>query len=167
MTLLDVKLVFCGKAKSGKTTLASLFAEALKSNYTDTGEILVELLQTNLKISKETIKADKEKFRSQLIQLGDQICENNPSALAEFAFGEANIISGVRKIKEVESLRLKFPGLILIWVDREDVPEVIDNRDLVPSDCDLVVRNFENRLPSIEEIRDHVRNALSVIAERI
>lgn len=147
--------VICGKARAGKTTVAEhltrmVQARGVEFTYGETSSVLVDAAAAELGISSDVILADKETHRPRLIELGNAICEGDPAALARTLFSAGHsVVTGVRRLGELRKLREDFPGIVVLWVER-DVPLVRDNREIEPVDCDVFIDN-NGPLSAIDE----------------
>lgn len=146
----------CGKARAGKTTVAKSLARVVQARgvdftFEETNSVLVEAVAKRAGISPSEVLALKEEYRPELIQLGNAMCEKDPAALARRIFQDGHSIAiGVRRLKELETIRHDFPSVMVIWVER-DVPTITDNREIEPENCDLIIDN-NGTLADVDEV---------------
>ncbi len=95
------KILIIGKRNSGKTTFSNLLAEKNRNwKSISTSDIIRYFLAQELNITEEEIIKNKEIYRIQLVNKGNEISKNNPAFIVEKALQCANIVNGVRLLKE-------------------------------------------------------------------
>ena len=138
------KILIIGNKCHGKTTFANYLSNALgdAENHT-TSAYLVYRLGLIKDLSTDEILARKEDFRSELIDLGNTMCEADPGCLVSLSLWAAQskwvIIDGVRRISEFDKVKEWFN--YVIWINRPAEPIGLDNLELTAEIADQIVMN--------------------------
>jgi dephospho-CoA kinase len=121
------RIAFAGKKYSGKTETLEIIFELLdgKVDIVSTSETLIELLSSQIGISRSEIKQNKEKYRSKLQALGDSLEKDMPAGVMQEAFERVpaksfHLVDSVRRASEVWYLNKKRNTLfVLVEADPE------------------------------------------------
>lgn len=140
-----MRILIIGKKRNGKGEFAKALLRHLPSAVSvGTSEYLVHRLAQILSVTPDEIYSNKEKYRLQLIDLGNDMCEVDPGCLVSiclFKAGDAEhvVVDGVRRTCEFERVREWFD--LIIWVHRPHADDGFDNCELTTGDADLLVLN--------------------------
>lgn len=138
------KFVVVGYPRAGKSTLAEFLAEELKRNglpyeWGDTSTELIRITAAENWVEPNVINQNKEEWRPKLVETGDRLTNETPTALSKPILDRGAVVAGVRRAKELESLRSMYVDLVVIWVDRHDHDVIPDNTEIRPEHCDFTV----------------------------
>ena len=138
------KFVVVGYPRAGKSTLAEFLSEELKRNglpheWGDTSTELIDFVAAQNNVTVAEINSAKEVWRPKLIETGDRLTDESPTALSKPILDRGAVVAGVRRAKELESLRSTYVDLVVIWVDRPDHGVIPDNTEIRPEHCDFTV----------------------------
>ncbi len=127
------KILIIGRKFNGKTTFARMMKEALKDAETySTSEYLVYRLALISGIQPKDVLADKERFRPELIRLGNTMCDVDPGCLVSICLWASRsqmvFIDGIRRICEYERVKDWFDRIY--WIERPGLDEGLDNLEL-------------------------------------
>lgn len=126
------KILIIGKRNSGKTTFSNLLADKnTKWKSISTSDIIRYFLAQELNITEEEIIQNKEIYRIQLVNKGNEISENNPALIVEKALQCANIINGVRLFKEYQAIETFFDFVFYISRPQSEL-NTDDNFEIFP-----------------------------------
>jgi len=138
------KILIIGNKLHGKTTLADFMVEFLgDAEAYSTSSYLIYRLSLIHGVSEEEILKDKEKYRPDLIELGNGMCDVDAGCLVSICLWSSSkqciLIDGVRRISEYERIKDWFD--LTIWVDRPGQAGGLDNLELEPHHADRVIVN--------------------------
>lgn len=138
------KILIVGNKFHGKTTYANFLAKALgDAENHSTSSYLVYRLGLIKGLTSEEILANKEEHRSDLIDLGNAMCDADPGSLVSLSLWAAQsqtvIIDGVRRISEFEKVKDWFDHIW--WMDRPNSDFGVDNLELTADMTDEVIVN--------------------------
>jgi len=124
--------------------LANFMVEALgDAEAYSTSSYLVYRLALVHGVSEEEILDDKERYRPELIKLGNAMCDADAGCLVSICLWSSSkkytIIDGVRRVSEFERIKDWFD--LILWVDRPGQVGGLDNLELDPSYAQQVVHN--------------------------
>ena len=142
-----MKILIIGRKRNGKSELAKALVRHLDDAVSvGTSEYLIYRLALIHGITEEAIYNLKERYRPELIKLGNDMCDTDPGCLVSIALWGVDskhvIVDGVRRTCEYEVVRPWFD--LVIWVDRPDIDDREDNCELNMSHADHVVSNTGN-----------------------
>lgn len=158
-----MRFIIIGPQGAGKSTFGAFLAEALGTQATDTSAWLVEVEKARqealvsrylLGSSMPSVKPGEEDValrpawdhsrnrpsRELLVALGDAVNSQGPTFLVDRCFEKGNIAMGVRRKSELEAVKLRYPGVIVVYIDREVGEErAKDNLELTSTDTEHVI----------------------------
>jgi len=136
------KIMIIGKQGVGKTTIGRALAKETGAAFFSTSTFLAWYLNWRGKteLTMRQILRDKENHRQDLIDIGDDVCANNPAMMLAFGCFKAEcakkrgiIYDGVRRIEEFKAIKNAFSEII--HIERPGYKSVEDNFELEP--CNL------------------------------
>lgn len=141
------KIMLIGNKLHGKTTLARFLRDELASAQCySTSDFLIYRLAQMDGTDIETILADKEKYRPQLVKLGNSLCDVDPGCLVSICLWSCHsdfaIIDGIRRVSEYDKVRSWFDRIY--WIDRPGIEKGLDNLELESRHADEIVKNHGN-----------------------
>jgi len=114
-----MKILIIGEQGSGKTTLRKLMEDQDFMDGFSTSDFLISLMSNINNISEEVIRANKEQYRSQLVDMGNQLCDIYPGIIVAAcllaSFDDNVIIDGVRRKNEFESVAHMFDKIFYVY----------------------------------------------------
>lgn len=152
-------IVVCGKPQSGKDTVAEMLSFFLNRSYSSCSDVIYYDLAKTLGIEEWELRSiPKENLRHLLVAHGDHMTEENPSALVDGIILDLNsdILVGVRRVRELESLYEDYGDVVSIWVNRPDAPKIDDNTTINQHACDVIIDNDG----TIEQLEQEVMELL-------
>lgn len=155
------KILVIGNKYHGKTTFARFLQQALGDAQSfSTSEYLVYRLSLLNGVSVADIHKEKEKYRPELIKLGNAMCNADAGCLVTICMWSCHktfaIIDGVRRISEYTRVKDWFEQII--WINRPSEPKGLDNLELDESHANRIILNDG----SLEELQ---AKAIEVAAE--
>lgn len=147
------KILIIGNKCHGKTTFANMIKKHSKSAEAfSTSSYLVYRLSLLNGVSEEEILNDKEKYRPELIKLGNAMCEADAGCLVSICLWSSHedliIIDGVRRMSEYSRVSDWFDEII--WINRPAEPLGQDNLELDESHGTITIMN-EGSLEDLEK----------------
>lgn len=138
------KILIIGNKLHGKTTLANFMVDFMgDAEAFSTSSYLIYRLSLLHGVSEETILEEKEKYRPELIELGNAMCDADAGCLVSICMWSSSkeyiLIDGVRRISEYERIKDWFD--LTLWVDRPGQAGGLDNLELEPHHADRVIVN--------------------------
>lgn len=138
------KILIIGNKLHGKTTLANFMVDELgDAEAFSTSSYLVYRLSLIHGVSESEILADKEKYRPDLIKLGNAMCDADAGCLVSICLWSSRkkfiIIDGVRRVSEYERIKDWFD--VIYWVDRPGQEGGLDNLELEAHHAHEVILN--------------------------
>jgi hypothetical protein len=139
----DPLFIITGPPRHGKDTFGTMLSEELGVPAVGaTSDVIYEELARRLEVSVRALKRiPKEDLRPALVELGDIMTADNPSALVDALRGRFLVITGVRRVREFS--RALEPK-VLIWISREGGPVIEDNTDFALRDLAQEVVEFQH-----------------------
>lgn len=137
----DRAIIICGKPRHGKDTFGDYLATCTGLLKGSTSSIVYDALAEELGADVETLlSGDKEELRPKLVAKGNALCAENPTYLVDTLWQRGcRIIVGVRRVAEITATR--YPCDV-VWVNRVDGPEVLDNTEMGLRDMASTVFDF-------------------------
>lgn len=138
------KILIIGNKYHGKTTFANFLCSALgDARAYSTSSYLIFRLSLINGISTEAILKDKEKYRSELILLGNKMCDADAGCLVSICLWSCQqryaLIDGVRRNSEFSKVKDWFEKIV--WINRPSEPIGLDNFELNTSQADVIIQN--------------------------
>ncbi|MBF0196895.1 MAG: hypothetical protein HQL32_04265 [Planctomycetes bacterium] len=138
------KILVIGNKYHGKTTFAGFLKEALgDAEAYSTSSYLIYRLSLISGVSESVILSEKEKYRPELVKLGNAMCEADPGSLVSICLWAAQsefiLIDGVRRISEFDRVKDWFDEVI--WMNRPSEPLGADNLELTSGHANRVILN--------------------------
>jgi hypothetical protein len=97
-------------------------------------------------VSEEEILSDKERYRPELIKLGNAMCDADAGCLVSICLWSSSkkniIVDGVRRVSEYERIKDWFD--LILWVDRPGQEGGLDNLELEAHHAQKMVLNDGN-----------------------
>jgi hypothetical protein len=154
------KLLIIGNKYHGKTTFANFIVKhTQKTEAFSTSSYLVYRLSLINNISEEQILKEKEKYRPDLIELGNAMCNADAGCLVSICLWSSSadtvIIDGVRRISEFSRVSTWFDKVV--WIYRESEPIGKDNLELTEKDATDVILNNG----SLEDLEEKAKKFIS------
>ena len=152
--------IITGPPLHGKTTFAEMLCTALNSTAGpgNTSDVIYAELADRLGVSVRALRRiPKEDLRPALVDLGNELCDEDPGYLVRQLVRRHRVLTGVRRCMEyIESPDPKH----MIWLEYEGGPKIEDNTEYGLKD--LADQVFEFRKGDFEGMR---RAAQAVVAE--
>lgn len=144
-----MKYAIIGYAQAGKTTFARYLAEATGLKYADSSDWVVRTETKRLHRLKElgvdiSELWDNERDRPRrelLIALADAVCDEDPAFLIRQSYQSADIVAGFRRMEEFKHLRNTIGEVCVIFISRDDRPDIQDNFDIPLWAADMKISN--------------------------
>lgn len=138
------KVLIIGNKLHGKTTLANFMVDHLgDAEAFSTSSYLIYRLSLLHGVSEEEILKDKEKYRPDLIKLGNGMCDADAGCLVSICLWSSSkefiLIDGVRRVSEYERIKDWFD--LILWVDRPGQAGGLDNLELESHHAHRVILN--------------------------
>jgi len=146
-----MKILIIGPDRSGKTSVATMLADELGLQASETSDIIMMKLaefysrsapDKDVKSWARTIHVCKEEFRGELTALGDILTQVSPTYLVDEASKRGEIVVGLRRRQElfgyINSVPERVRETILI---RVSAPVYQADFELNHCPCDYEVRN--------------------------
>ena len=148
-------LVISGKSRSGKTTVASLIADMLKTTATDISTILIDEYVSKNGLDLSEIKKNKGKYLNDLRKYGLSVQTKNPDYFVRKALERGDVVAGIRPRIELEASKDLFDIIIYVIgrgevesadqeLKEEDAVYVIDNSGSIEDTKKQIVKIFHN-----------------------
>lgn len=150
------KILVIGSKCHGKTTFSHFLRDALGSaDAYSTSAYLVYRLSLIEGVSEKEILTEKEKYRPQLVTLGNGMCDVDAGCLVSICLWASSkdtvIIDGVRRISEFSRVKGWFDRVI--WIERPSEPLGMDNLELSAEHADEVIENSG----TLEDLQEKAR----------
>jgi len=138
------KILIIGNKYHGKTTFANFLVKHTEQTEAfSTSSYLVYRLSLINNISEENILKEKEKYRPDLIDLGNAMCSADAGCLVSICLwsstAKTTIIDGVRRLSEFSRVSEWFDHVV--WVFRESEPIGKDNLELTEQNGNVTILN--------------------------
>jgi len=138
------KILIIGNKYHGKTTFANfLVKHTQQSEAFSTSSYLVYRLSLINNVSEANILKEKEKYRPDLIELGNAMCAADAGCLVSICLWSSSkkttIIDGVRRQSEFSRVSDWFDHIV--WVFRESESIGKDNFELAETDANISILN--------------------------
>ena len=151
------KILIIGNKYHGKTTFANFLKDALgDAQAYSTSSYLIYRLGMLKGVSTEEILKEKEKYRPDLIELGNAMCNVDAGCLVSICLWSCHktfaLIDGVRRISEFERVKSMFETVI--WINRPSEPIGRDNLELKAGDANMVIDNTG----TLDDLRGKAQN---------
>ena len=139
----ETVIFLAGRPHSGKTTVRKLLCEYLELRGGSCSDVIYYNLASMRQTSVEELrKLPKEQLRPELISVGDSCTAQNPTFLVDALFAEGyRVIDGIRRKRELDAVKEKYPNGLFVWVSRPGGPEVADNTELGEKDFQTTLLN--------------------------
>ena len=132
-----MRFAIIGPAQSGKTSFAEELARVLRTSCANTSDWLVEVESARQDRYVDLCDDDlydwdtnlNRPSRNSLIALGDAVCAQQKNFLIEQAFQRGDVITGIRRISEFETLS---PDVVTVYIHRPGFGESQDNFSISP-----------------------------------
>jgi hypothetical protein len=152
------KILIIGNKLHGKTTLANFMVEALgDAEGYSTSSYLVYRLSLIHGVSEEEILKEKEKYRPELIELGNAMCDADAGCLVSICLWSSSkefiLVDGVRRVSEYDRIKDWFD--LVLWVDRPGQAGGLDNLELEEKHADRVVLN-DGSLEDLKKVAENI-----------
>jgi Ni2+-binding GTPase involved in maturation of urease and hydrogenase len=136
-------IMVIGPAGAGKTTFANMLANKLDGAVVaETSRPILERAAAMLDISMDEMRRTKHLHRNLLVEIGNQLCAENPAALVQSAaamhpWARWIIIDGLRRPAEFHATQSMFHRII--FIDR--VGSSRDNFRITADRADCIIIN--------------------------
>ncbi len=156
------RILIIGRKGHGKTTFAGFLKQALGDAQTfSTSEYLVHRLALIHGTTEAKILAAKERYRPEMIVLGNAMCDVDPGCLVSICLWachkECAIIDGIRRVSEYKRVRKWFEHVL--WIERPGIPEGLDNLELTHRHAQEIIVNDG----SLADLREKARRYAAAI----
>jgi hypothetical protein len=155
-----MKFLVIGAPETGKSTVAKALAKGLGLKYSNTSDAIVRAeIERRALLREYGIKIEdflKVRDRPYLIALGNVLTEANSSCLIDITFTEAQIITGVRRLHEFESLK---KDVVVIKILRPGY-DATDNYELTDVRAHIDINNDGTK----QELLDEVSKIINIYA---
>jgi dephospho-CoA kinase len=136
---LSYNILVLGYSESGKTTAAEIVAQLTGSPPPiNCSDIIIRDFAAENGLEPSEVLANKSTYRQQLFAFGKAIQDKDPAYPVPEAYKTTRVVTGVRTVKSLGSVR-NYVDLI-IWIDR-DAAKQNTTDELGPEHADVVVDN--------------------------
>lgn len=138
------KFLIIGYKCHGKTSFAHFLQSALgEAQAFSTSDYLIYRLALLKGVDEAVLRREKEKYRADLIDLGNLMCEADAGCLVSMCLWachkEVAIIDGVRRLSEYDNVKNWFDRII--WIRRPQKYDGKDNLQLTAEHAHEVIEN--------------------------
>ena len=119
-----LKVGIYGPGRSGKDAAAEWFAANTRLRYWgSTSQVITPHAAKRLGISEREEFRRRHEDRALWRQIGDELREVDPAALARVTLWDGDLNVGVRSLREIAAVRRERLVDVALWIDRPGVPE--------------------------------------------
>lgn len=149
-TMNDRRIAICGPGRAGKDTAAKFFAEVTSLRYINsTSYAAVEYVRQRFAEEKgilfdSDLDCYNERFKSRVYwaQKIDEMNSVDPTTLYKKCLEYQDILTGIRKKREIKACRTDGVVDLVIWLERPGISVSSDpTQEFGPEECDVTIFN--------------------------